>query len=110
MFAPPVISRWSVVFCLLVISSLTLVSHAQSPQDVWTWHNDNNRTGWQQNETTLSADPNSAGYIGNSKFGLLTRWTVQGSVFAQPLAVANVPANNCPSCDLVFVATAQDML
>jgi hypothetical protein len=36
-----------------------------------------------------------------------------GNVYAQPLAVSNVNASNCPSptpCDLIFVATEEDML
>jgi hypothetical protein len=100
------------VLFLLAFTLLTPMLYAQSPQDVTTWHNDNNRTGWQSHETILSADPNSAGYIGNSKFGLLTRWSVTGAVFAQPLAVANVTTNTstCHPCDLVFVATEKDML
>jgi len=45
-----------IMLCLLALTSLThtsltLTSHAQN---VWTWHNDNNRTGWQQNETILT--------------------------------------------------------
>src|SRR5258708_1508919 len=39
-----------VVSCLLTLSSLALVSNAQN---VTTWHNDNNRTGWQPVETAL---------------------------------------------------------
>ena len=63
MFAPPVVSRQSSVvsrqssvvsrFCLLIVASLTLMSYGQSPQDVTTWHNDNNRTGWQSHEGML---------------------------------------------------------
>src|SRR5690348_12810206 len=45
-----VVSRQSsvvVVLCLFATSSLTSMSFAQN---VTTWHNDNNRTGWQSNE------------------------------------------------------------
>jgi hypothetical protein len=89
------------MFCLLALTPLTLVSHAQN---VWTWHNDNNRTGWQQNETILKQ---SSVYSPN--FGLLWQWNnVAGRTYAQPLAVASVPTSfsNCkPNCDLVFIAT-----
>lgn len=82
-------------------------------QNVTTWHNDNNRTGWQNNESTLTTDPNKPGLVNQSTFGLLQQWSVAGYVFAQPLAIASVPTqfSNCnPSCDMVFVATEQDRL
>src|SRR5215831_13923991 len=84
MFAPPVVSRRSVVLCLLAVSFLTTVSFAQHPQDVTTWHNDNNRTGWQSHEGMLIQSNV------RSNFGLLWQWQVQGWVFAEPLAVASV--------------------
>src|SRR5215831_10033039 len=110
MFAPPVVSRWSVVFCLLVVSSLKLMSHAQSPQDVWTWHNDNNRTGLQSHETMLKAT--GTGHVSQTNFGLLWQWQAQGWVFAQPLAIAGVqtPYTGCQPCDLVFIATEKDKI
>ena len=77
MFAPPVVSSKSsvVVLCLLAASFLTSMSSAQN---VWTWHNDNNRTGWQANEPTLTADPTKSGYVSQSTFGLLWTWPVDG--------------------------------
>lgn len=43
----------TILFCLLALFALTAVSAAQSctptGNNVVTWHNDNNRTGWQQN-------------------------------------------------------------
>ena len=77
-----------------------------------TWHNDNNRTGWQQSESTLTP---SALTTCNSQpcFGLLWQWTgISGPVYAQPLAVAGLPTiGGCTSpCSLVFIATEQDML
>jgi hypothetical protein len=93
-----------VMSCLLALASLTPFSRAQN---VTTWHNDNNRTGWQQVETALKPSTVS------TNFGLLWQWSVSGHVFAQPLAVANVPTNlsNCnPSCNLVFISTEMDML
>src|SRR5215831_8518845 len=110
MFAPPVVSRQSsvvVVLCLFAVSFLTSMSYAQN---VTTWHNDNNRTGWQSSETTLTtSNVNQTG-----SFGLLQKWPVTGYVFAQPLTVANVTTTNsnstCHPCDLVLVVTEQDML
>jgi len=97
------------MFCLLAFTSLTGISHAQN---VTTWHNDNNRTGWQQNEAVLTADQSKLGAVNQKKFGLLWQWTVNGPVYAQPLAVAGVQTNiqGCQPCDLVFISTEQDML
>jgi hypothetical protein len=86
----------SCIFALALVASISAAA-----QSVTTWHNDNNRTGWQQNETTLT--PTS---VTQSNFGLLWQWTVAGQTYAQPLAVANVSNLG----NLVFVATEQDML
>ncbi|MFZ0284431.1 MAG: hypothetical protein WAL32_04320, partial [Terriglobales bacterium] len=41
----------------------------------------------------------------------LWQYAVQGQVYAQPLAVSSVSdVANCGTCDVVFVATEQDML
>jgi hypothetical protein len=47
----PLRRLWIVASCLFALTSLTSASYAQN---VTTWHNDNNRTGWQQNETSLT--------------------------------------------------------
>jgi hypothetical protein len=88
--------------------ALASSADAQSAQDVTTWHNDNNRTGWQQNETTLNTT-NVA-----TNFGLFWRYmpTQMGHVFAQPLAVgglSGVPGCTAP-CSLVFIADELDNL
>ncbi len=94
--------RSVLVFCLaLTCQSLSLA------QNVWTWHNDNNRTGWQQSEYTLNA-----GNVTQTGFGLLWQWPVQGFVYAQPLAFTlHQSVGNCANpCSLVFIATEKDML
>lgn len=110
---PPIRHLRVLVSCLLALTSLTAVSVAQQTcagtrPCVTTWHNDNNRTGLQPKEAFLTQST-----VNQSTFGLLWQWPVTGFVFAQPLAVADVSTtlNHCsPSCDLVFVATEQDML
>jgi len=115
MLAP--LRRRTVMMCLLALTSLTPMVYAQgasSAMNVSTWHNDNNRTGWQQNETALT----QANVSAPKSFGLLWQWfspavPIPGRVYAQPLAVADVAGQSCttPSCpDLVFVATEQDVL
>jgi hypothetical protein len=91
---------WTIAFCLLAVFALTGFSAAQSCQptgnNVWTWHNDNNRTGWQQNETCLTpSDVSQVNMPGN--FGLLWQWKqVTGRVYAQPLAATvNGPVGTC---------------
>ncbi len=113
----PLRSLLIVVSCLLAVSSLTTLSLAQlcptGTPCVTTWHNDLGRTGWQQNEATLTADPNQPGAVNQTTFGLLYQWATGTSrVYAQPLAVSNVPisgcTNNCPN--VIFIATNEDML
>jgi len=95
--------------CLLARSLmwLTPAAEAQTSPNVWTWHNDNNRTGWQQNETILSQNS-----VSQTKFGKVFQLNVQGAVFAQPLALYGVQnESGCSTtCNVVFVATEQDIL
>ena len=112
----PLRHLWTIPFCLLAIASLTTLSVAQlcptGTARVTTWHNDLSRTGWQQDETLLTADPTQQGYVTQGNFGPLWQWQVAGRVYAQPLAVSSVPisgcTNNCPN--MVFIATNEDML
>ncbi|HEX8815424.1 MAG TPA: hypothetical protein VF753_07985 [Terriglobales bacterium] len=102
-------------FCLLALITLSNLSAAQTycpnaatgNADVLTWHNDTNRTGWQCNEpylTQSNVTPNS------NSFGLIARWSVQGSVYAQPLAVANPCTVQGCDPDYILVATEDDWL
>ncbi len=105
----PLRSLWVFPSCLLALNLLTPNSSAQSA-NVTTWHNDNNRTGWQQNETILRAT--GTGAMNQNNFGLLWQLPVTGYVYAQPLAVTypqTIGSCNNP-CSLVFIATEQDML
>ena len=67
----PLRHQWTLALCLLALTSLSSMSFAQNET---TWHNDNNRTGWQQNETTLYAT--GTGHVSQSNFGLLWKWPV----------------------------------
>jgi hypothetical protein len=76
--------------------------------NVTTGHNDTCRTGWQQNETILTPST-----VSQSTFGLLWQYSVNGAVFAQPLAYhASVTigsnGHTCSNCDVVFIADEQD--
>jgi hypothetical protein len=90
---------------LFLAGSLVLLTSSAEAQDVTTWHYDNNRTGWQQNETTLTPSTVLAG------FGKVFQYTVLGAVFAQPLALsAATGMSGCGTCDVVFIATEEDKL
>jgi outer membrane protein assembly factor BamB len=52
---------------------------------VTTYHNDNNRTGWNSSETVLTP-----ANVNSSSFGLLSRTELDDQVDAQPLVMASV--------------------
>ncbi|HJT69519.1 MAG TPA: hypothetical protein VJ731_04930 [Terriglobales bacterium] len=67
-----------------------------------TWKNDNARTGQQRNETRLTP-----ANVNSSQFGVLFSDSVDGSVYAQPLYLANqMMADGVRN--VVFVATEHD--
>jgi hypothetical protein len=70
---------------------------------VFTFHNDNFRTGENTNETVLSpANVNSA------TFGKLCSYTLDGLTFASPLYVAGVSIPGKGTHNVVYVATEHD--
>jgi hypothetical protein len=70
--------------------------------DVLTFHNDNQHSGWNPNETTLN--PSN---VRVSTFGLLRNIPVDAPVFAQPLYASGVPVGGS-SHNLLIVATEND--
>jgi len=58
------------------------VATSQTIDPVWTWHNDNGRTGRYLSETALTPTT-----VTQSNFGLRWQLPVKGQTFAQPLAV-----------------------
>jgi hypothetical protein len=80
---------------MLLLTSTAQAQICPTPTvpDVTTWHNDNCRTGWQQNEYGLPATGTNAVSLNN--FGLVAQWngtsgTAMGAVDAQPLAVSGL--------------------
>jgi FG-GAP-like repeat len=75
--------------------------------DVLTYHNDNARTGWNENETILT--PSN---VNVTTFGLNLNLLVDGKVDAQPLYAANAAVfsagNFQGNHDLVIIATEHD--
>ena len=71
-----------------------------SPQDVLTYHNDNLRSGWFSDETTLTT-----GNVNSQSFGLLTTVPLDGRVDAEPLVVFQQTVAGHGVHDVVYVAT-----
>ena len=72
---------------------------------VWTYHNDNFRSGLNQAETTLTP-----ANVQPSTFGKIATLSVQGYVYAQPLYMPNVALTSGSKANLLIVATEHDQL
>jgi hypothetical protein len=72
---------------------------APAQPNVTTYHYDNNRTGWNPNETALTQSN-----VSNSTFGLLQTVSLDDQVDAQPLIVNNETINGGQH-NVVYVAT-----
>jgi hypothetical protein len=86
-------SRPALSLVLLVASGGTLSAQV----NVTTYHNDTLRTGWNQNETVLTA-----GNVSSASFGLLSQIPLDEQVDAQPLVF------NSPGLEGVYVVTANN--
>ncbi len=75
-------------------------AYSGTPIDVLTYHYDNLRTGWNQNETDLT--PAS---VASKHFGLLATLTVDGLVTAEPLIVSNFVMPDGTTHNVVIVVT-----
>ena len=81
--------------------AVLLVPRATEAQvTVSTYHNDNYRTGWNNQETQLT--PSN---VGSPSFGLLHKVSVDDQVDAQPLFVSKVSISGQGTHDVVYVAT-----
>ncbi len=87
------------VLLFLILSGLL----ANGQTAVTTYHYDNYRTGWNQNESVLTP-----ANVGPTTFGLLHKVVLDDQVDAQPLVVPGVvitAGNNQGTHDVVYVAT-----
>ncbi len=78
-------------------------AHAQV--SVTTERNDLSRTGANLSETTLTTSN-----VNVNQFGKLYSYTIDGSIFAQPLYVPNVVIPNQGTHNVVYVATMNDVI
>ncbi|MEO8724797.1 MAG: hypothetical protein ABI383_01625, partial [Acidobacteriaceae bacterium] len=83
---------------LLAACSLCLLAQV----NVYTWHNDNARTGQNLREGILAS-----GNVKSATFGLLFQFPVDGKVDAQPLYVSALTINGHPR-NVIFAATEHD--
>jgi hypothetical protein len=71
--------------------------------DVTTFHYDQMRTGWNQNETDLTP-----ANVASSSFGLITTLTVDGNVFAEPLLLSGFVMPDNSIHDVLIIATGHN--
>lgn len=89
--------------CLFLLIALVLGgawSPANAQVGVLTYHNDNQRTGANTNETILNLTN-----VNSTAFGKLFTYAVDGYVYAQPLYVPRVAVAGLGTHDVLLVAT-----
>ncbi|HSY32396.1 MAG TPA: chitobiase/beta-hexosaminidase C-terminal domain-containing protein [Verrucomicrobiae bacterium] len=99
---------WRMRFAMMLPALLFLVLGAQAQTNVVTQHNDNSRTGQNNNETILT--PSN---VNSNTFAKLFSYQIDGQAYAQPLYVAGVTMGSGTvqagtTHDVVFVATQHD--
>jgi hypothetical protein len=77
--------------------------YSGSPIDVTTYHYDQKRTGWNQNETDLNPAT-----VASANFGLIATLQVDGNVFAQPLQVSGFIMPDGSTHDVLIIATGNN--
>src|SRR5690348_5949533 len=98
-------ARLRLLLAVSVTLSATVIffpSRAVAQVNVLTWHNDNQHTGQNLQETILTPTNVVA-----TKFGKLFSYPVDGMIYAQPLYVQGVTINGT-SHNVVYVATEND--
>jgi len=94
------------ILCALPLLVIALAASAAWCQSVTTYHYDNYRTGWNNNETTLT--PNN---VNSASFGLLHSVALDDQVDAQPLYMQGVQitaGSYQGPHNVVYVATEGD--
>jgi hypothetical protein len=95
------ISLHSALAMCLLSSQRLLAQSPAPPVNVWTWHNDNGRTGQNAGETILKLTN-----VNKTSFGQLCSYPVDGQVYAQPLVLWD----SARSRNLVYVVTQNDSI
>jgi len=103
---PMGLGRTCLSLALALCALVPLNVRAQAPAasvNVWTWHNDNGRTGQNLGETSLT--PTS---VNKNGFGQVCSYAVDGQIYAQPLVLANATVNGVNHSSVVYVVTQND--
>src|SRR6516162_483620 len=90
---------------LIPILLLLVTTPTRAQVSVLTENNDNSRTGANLKETILNTSNVNA-----SQFGLRYKYTVDGSVYAQPLYVPNVTIPGKGVHNVLYVVTINDVI
>jgi len=94
---------------ILAAASLLLIAFFPEPAraqvNVTTERNDTSRTGANLNETALTTSN-----VNVNQFGKLYSYTIDGSIFAQPLYVPSVVIPSQGTHNVVYVATMNDVI
>lgn len=85
-------------------TSATVTIASGAGVNITTWHVDNNRSGLNSGETTLT--PSN---VNSSTFGKLFSLPIDGYAYAEPLYMSNVTINGSQH-NVVYVATEADMV
>jgi len=82
------------------IATIALTGLPRPIPDVTTYHYNNTRQGWNNQETTLTP-----ANVNSTSFGKVAFYSTDGHVDAAPLFAANVPLSTSTSANLVYIAT-----
>jgi len=105
-FAMAVALRAAALSLLLIVLATGIFASGQTA--IWTYHYDNNRTGWNSHETVLTP-----ANVSSNSFGPLKTIALDDQVDAQPLYVPNVlitAGGHQGKHDVVYVATEGNTL
>ncbi len=91
---------FAVLVCAPIASQAGEKQTPSSPQDVLTYHNDNNRSGWFSAETQLTP-----ANVTSSSFGLQKVILLDGRIDAEPLFVSGQTIQGQGVHDVIYIAT-----
>jgi hypothetical protein len=86
-----------------ILCSFFSLCHLSAQVSVWTHHNDNYRSGANLNEIQLNTSTVNA-----NSFGKLFSYSVDASVYAQPLYLSNISIPGKGTRNVLYVATMND--
>ena len=101
----PLVSAVCFAALLGAACAFAVPAGATSKASVTTYHNDNNRTGWNPDETALTPTAVSGG-----TFGMVASVSLDDQVDAQTLVVPNQSIGGQGTHDVVYVATESNSI